>query len=449
MMTTTNIKKPQTGSRLLLRRKLAVIAIILVTFIFLLLFNLGSYLFLNRMGGFLEAGLDARLDATAAAALDILETEINDLQNVTEQSLLRLRLERLRNRYDLEAVYIIDTDLQVIIDSRPELETISRGYLREDSAAFRQVDEGEIVTSVLHTVAGNHFKNVYAQLFDFYGNSAILVLEASAGYFNAITFFRKGLYLGTLASIILLGLLVFFLSWATKLLIKTDVELQQSQRLAAMGQMAATVAHEIRNPLGIIKSAGDVLREKYQKPEQPDEMWDFINEETGRLNRLVNNFLSFSREPQLHLAVHDLQQLVQEAINSFNAEKLGETHVVFKPAAKELPVNCDRDMLHRVLMNLLINARQAVTGGNAAITITIGRENSKGKSFAVVEISDNGTGISGNPEEIFNPFFTTKTQGTGLGLAVSRNIIEKHGGKISAANNNGPGATIRFTVPAK
>ena len=115
------------------------------------------------------------------------------------------------------------------------------------------------------------------------------------------------------------------------MLLKTESELQKSQRLAIMGQMAATVAHEIRNPLGIIKSTSDVLREKYQNTSTPDEMFNFINEEINRLNRLVNDFLSFSREPNLNITVNDLHKLVQEAITSFKAE---DSRVSFEPDKK-------------------------------------------------------------------------------------------------------------------
>jgi len=438
-----------TNTRLLLRRKLTVISVIAVTFLFLLLFNLGSYLFLNKIGGYLEQSLDTRLKTTANMALGIVERELNNIYDLTEQSYIRLRLERIRTQNDLEAAYIINANLNVIVDSRPELENVSRGYLREDSTALRIIETGKTVTSELHTVSGNHFKNVYAPIYDLYGNTAILVLEASAEYFNIITFFRRGLYLGSITSLLLLILLIIFLTWATRMLLKTEAELQKSQRLAIMGQMAATVAHEIRNPLGIIKSTSDVLREKYQNTSEPDEMFNFINEEINRLNRLVNDFLSFSREPNLNITVNDLHKLVQEAIISFKAEEFGKAKIIYNSGNNEILVNCDKDMLHRVLLNLLINARQAVINGEAIITVEISREQIKGKSFARVKISDNGTGIEGDPEEIFNPFFTTKTKGTGLGLAVSRNIIEKHGGKMNAENNSDGGATIKFTIPVQ
>ncbi len=444
-----NLKnKKSPNSRLLTRRKLAVIAVISVTFLFLLLFNIGSYLFINKIGGYLEQGLDARLKTTALMASGLLERDLNNIYDPAEQSYIRLGLYRIRTQNELEAAYIINANIDVIVDSRPELENVSRGYLREDSLALRLIETGQTSTSELHTVAGNHFKNVYAPIYDLYGNTAILVLEASAEYFNIITFFRKGLYLGSIISILLLILLIFFLTWATSMLLKTETELQKSQRLAVMGQMAATVAHEIRNPLGIIKSTSDVLREKYQDTARPDEMFGFINEEINRLNRLVNDFLSFSREPKPNLSVNDLYQLTREAINSYPEDEFGKTKIIYHPGNSVLRANCDSDMIHRVLLNLLINARQAVKAEEAVITVNISREQQKGKPVALVKISDNGAGIEGDPEEIFNPFFTTKTKGTGLGLAVSRSIIEKHGGKMSAFNNSGPGATIQFTLPS-
>ena len=433
--------------RLAYRRKLTIISVIGVTFVFLALFNLGAYWFLHRIGNFLEESLDARLRMSAQMSLGMLEDNLNNVYDPSEQTLLSLQLDRLRLQNELESAYIINAGYKVLADASPELKNISRGYLLDDSTSLKKIELGEIAVSSLHRVEGHYFKNAYAPLYDLYGNTSILVLEANAHSFNMIRFFRRGLYVGTLISIVLLFMIIIYVTWATRLLVKTETELQQSQRLAAMGQMAATVAHEIRNPLGIIKSTSDVLREKYQDPDVPDEMFDFINEEIGRLNRLVNDFLSFAREPQLNMAEHNLDDLVNDAANAFRAEHSEATELDISIADGPLVALCDRDHIHRVLLNLLINACQAVETGTAHIGVQVERENQRGKVFAIIRITDNGAGIHGNPDEIFNPFFTTKTRGTGLGLAVSKTIIERHGGKIQAGNNNTGGAWFRFSIP--
>ncbi len=447
-MNRTKIKKPQNPKQLITRRRLTIISVIGVTFFSLAAFNMGAYWFIHQIGEFLEQELDARLRSTAQMAIRVIEPNLVDIYNTSAYPYLRRNLDMLRRQNSLEAVYMINVRLNVLVDARPELEMISRGYLTEDSLALKKIEIDEIATSQMHLLEGNYFKNAYAMLYDTYANPVILVMEANARSFNTIQFFKRGMYLGSLISLLVLGLIVFFVTWATRMLVKTEAELQQSQRLAAMGQMAATVAHEIRNPLGIIKSTSDVIKETYQDPEKPNEMFDFITEEIARLNRLVNDFLSFAREPKLTIAQHNISSIVQDAVTSFNAEQFEQVHLTVNMEQDEIISDCDRDTIYRVLLNLLINARQAVKEESADIQINVSRENNRGMTYARISVIDNGEGIQVEPEEIFNPFFTTKTRGTGLGLAVSKTIIEKHGGKITAANNQDKGATITFTLPA-
>lgn len=436
------------NQRLLFRRKLAVASVVLVTFLFLLVFNLGSYFFVKRMGRHLEEALNDRLMTAASLATQIIEKDLTNLYDPAEHSLIRILLSQIHSGNDFEAVYIIDPDFNVLVDSRIALEMASRGYLREDSTEIALALNGTITTSRLHTVAGNHFKNVYAPIIDFDGNTAVLVLEANAAFLDIISWFRRGLYIGSLTSLFLLVFLTAYLLLAMRLFLKTEAQLQQSRRLAAMGQMGATMAHEIRNPLGIIKSTSDVLRERYENPEKPDELFSYINDEIKRLNRLVNDFLSLSREPVLNADDYNLKDIISMAIRSFETENRGRINIDLK-AEQEITVSCDRDLIHRVILNLLLNASQAIESNNGEIRIQLLRERIRTKYFACVQVEDNGHGFKDDTQNIFEPFYTTKTKGTGLGLAVSRNIIEKHGGRIEAENRNKGGAVIRFFLPLK
>ncbi len=439
------------NKRLLLRRKLTVASVVVATFLFLLFYNLGSYFFIKKMGRHLEQSLDSRLKTAASLAAQIIELDVTNIYDASEHPLLRIVLTRIKNDNELEAAYLIDSSYNVILDSRLDLElSASRSYIVEDSSAIRQALVGSISTSQLHTVAGNHFKSVYAPVNDLFGNSAILVLEANAEFFDMIRFFKKGLLIGSVTSGLLLILLTLFLIGATSLFLKTEEQLQKSRRLAAMGQMAATVAHEIRNPLGIIKSTADVLREKYHSGDEPDELFGFINDEVQRLNRLVNDFLTLSREPKLNRVDENLIGIVENAIRQFKAEPDENIRVEFRATTNKAVVNCDRDKIHQVLLNLLLNARQALEKSeNGQIKVELSAEKIKGKEFAKVEIADNGPGLPGDSDEIFDPFYTTRTKGTGLGLAVSRNIIELHGGRIEAENRPQGGAVLRFYLPMK
>ncbi len=436
----------QSNQQLLFRRKLAVVSVVLVTFVFLLLFNLGSYFFIKRMGTHLENALDARLVTAASLATQIIEKDLTNLYDPREHSLISNLLTQIHSGNDFEAVYIIDKTFNTLVDSRIVLEMTKRGYLREDSTEIQLALNGTITASQLHTIAGNHFKSVYAPVIDFDGNTAVLVLEANAEFLDIIHFFRRGLYIGSATSLFLLVFLTIYVIWAMRLFLRTEAQLQQSQRLAAMGQIGATMAHEIRNPLGIIKSTSDVLREKYQNRGEPDELFGYINDEIRRLNRLVNDFLSLSREPVLNVDEHNLTQLIKRAVQSFDAENRGQTKINVD-APDELLVSCDTDLLHQVILNLFLNSAQATEKLDIEIQVCLSIAKVRAKKFAKIEIADNGVGFADDQQKIFEPFYTTKAKGTGLGLAVSRSIIEKHGGWIEAENGKQGGAMIRFFLP--
>ena len=434
------------NDKLVLKRKITATSIVAVTFVFLLLINVGNYLFIQRIGGHLEKGLDDRLVSAASFASQIIEKDATNFYDPIYQSLLRINLSRIHSENDLEAVYLIDPSLNLITDSMFDFELSSRGYIREDSVAIKKSMEGIITTSDLHTVAGNHFKNVYAPLFDHYGNTALLVLEANAEFLDVMDIFKRGVFFGSLISALLLVVITIYLMVATKSILKTESELQQSKRLASMGQMSATMAHEIRNPLGIIKSTADVLRERYENPSEPDELFSFINEETKRLNRLVNDFLSLSREPILNLEQHVLNNILQTAISQVQSDRNDKIDFCLVQT-ESITLICDRDLIHQVALNLLLNSIQAIGEQKGHITINIKTEKIRLKSFALIEFLDDGPGFKEDPLIVFEPFYTTKTSGTGLGLAVTKTIIEKHGGRIKASNRLSGGAKIEIYLP--
>ncbi len=433
----------QQFQQMLLRRKLIVAGVVGLIFIFLLLLNIASYTFVRRIGQQLESSLDARLKSTAGLTIEVINSAVNNLYDPLDLELLPFRLARVRNSSDLEAVYLVDRGLNVLADADPQKP--SRGYIREDSLDIRRAWNRGIATSSIHTVAGAHFKNAYAVLEDLSGNAAMLVVEANAGFFDIINFYYKRLYLTSAISAAMFIMLTVFLIVAASKFLRTEERLQEAQRLAAMGRMTATMAHEIRNPLGIIKSSTDVLREKYQNPNEPDELFEFVDDEIKRLSRLVNDFLAFSREPILNAKKADMNVIVRDAVSAFTSEK--EIDVEFLPQQKSLQTNVDSDKLYQVLLNLLLNAWQA-TGGDGKIVIETRETKYRGRAYAEISVQDNGPGFQSDVSKIFEPFYTTKTQGTGLGLAVCRTIIEKMDGVIRAENAPG-GARVTLLLPLR
>ena len=432
----------QQFQQMLLRRKLIVAGVVLLIFIFLFLLNVASYTFIRRIGQQLESSLDARLKSTAGLTINVINSTVSNLYDPIDLQFLPITLAKVRNSSDLEAVYLIDQGMNVLVDSDPDQP--SRGYILGDTLDIRAAWDRGVATSSIHTFAGSHFKNAYAVLEDLSGNSAMLVIEANAEFFVILVFYYKRLYLIFAISAAVFIMLSLFLIAATMKFLRTEERLQDSQRLAAMGQMTATMAHEIRNPLGIIKASTDVLREKYQSADEQDELFGFVDDEIKRLSRLVSDFLAFSREPILNAAAADINVIVRDAIIAFTSEK--EIDIEFSPEQPEVQMHVDSDKLYQVLLNLLLNAWQAMDG-NGAIRIKTREIRQRGRSIAEVILQDDGPGFHGDISKVFEPFYTTKTQGTGLGLAVCRTIIEKMGGIIRAENAPGGGARIVLQLP--
>ena len=224
---------------------------------------------------------------------------------------------------------------------------------------------------------------------------------------------------------------------------KAEEAVRRSDRLAALGQLSAGLAHELRNPLGTIKASSEMLGRSL--PEDNDvarEMSGFIASEVDRCNSLVTRFLTFARPLQLQLEKGDLAQTIDRAIAAAQREAPGVT--VYSNYAPEIPpFPFDAEMLERVFYNLVLNAAQASPAGG---TVTV-KTRAAGKSVEVAVI-DRGSGIDArHRESIFNPFFTTKPTGVGLGLAIVSKIVDEHGGKIAVESEPGKGSVFHVFLP--
>jgi signal transduction histidine kinase len=440
--------------RLLRRRKALVTGMVALTVLVLFAVILGAWNFLQRMETYLEEELGRRLLSVATLTAKIIES--TDFPFFVESERYALILPSLRevlngvhNENQLQGVYLVDEDYKVFASSRNIFSYGERlTFLEEDSAVVAQAAAGIPAVAPMQVLEGNRFKSAYAPVLGPLRDVvAIVVVQASADFFDLIGLFQRGLILGGVVGIALAGLLSAFLFWAIALLVKTHESLRQSERLAAMGQMAATVAHEIRNPLGIIKSTADVLNSKYNSKENPDELFEFIPSEVRRLNRLVSDFLTFARDREIQPLANDLINTVQKSLSSLDDE-LRHANVNLQTEFDDLPpVQHDEDAVNQVLLNLTLNGIQAMNGGGEMV-VRVKKDSRKGRALARVEVQDSGCGIDGNLEKIFEPFYTTKTSGSGLGLAICKRLVEKHGGWIEVESEKGRGTTMRVFLPA-
>ncbi|OQX95838.1 hypothetical protein B6I21_03385 [candidate division KSB1 bacterium 4572_119] len=449
-------KTSKSEVQLLHKRKFYARSLVIFTVLMLLAFNLSSWLFFNQLDDYLERELEKRLNSIAVLTASKIESDF--LEDLTSGEggrvsilLLKSELTDLIYYHELQSAFIIDPNNVILIDGQnkfPEGQILT--YLDQDSSAIEQAWSGTTTSSPIHFLEGNKFKTIFVPLKnDFYEVSALLVLEASADFFELLERFKQGLIVGGVVSLGLIFIFTFFISWMITLLIRTHDSMQQSAKLAAMGRMAASMAHEIRNPLGIIKGTSDVLKEKYAAESESEELFDYISAEVQRLNLLINNFLSFSREPKLNLKSSNLLQVIEKAVAAIEREDHEKkiTIKIISTAALE-PFNFDENAIQQVLFNLLINAQQAFES-KGEIIIQIGRKTVKGKKYGRVSIADNGPGIDGDISQIFEPFYSTKSKGSGLGLAICKQIIEKHGGWIDAESAPQKGTTFNFYLLIK
>jgi signal transduction histidine kinase len=221
-------------------------------------------------------------------------------------------------------------------------------------------------------------------------------------------------------------------------------EVLRAQQLAAVGQLAASVAHEVRNPLMAIKMLVDAALRPHNPRPVTAENLAVIRKEVARLEKTVQGFLDFTRPPPLRRGPCDLRAVVADALALVDARAgQQQVRVEWQPPAGPVPADVDASQVKGVLVNLFLNALDAMAGGGR---LEVGlRATSQG---ACLTVADTGAGIPPQMEgRLFTPFASSKATGTGLGLCTSRRVIEEHGGRLRGANRPEGGACFTITLP--
>lgn len=221
-------------------------------------------------------------------------------------------------------------------------------------------------------------------------------------------------------------------------------QLHQAERMATLGEMIASVSHEIKNPLGIIRSTADLLEKKVVQIDPQNQLASVIREEADRLNRIVTEFLDFARPqlPRFHPV--RVETILEKNLLFLETELTRQSIRVEKDFPSESPeISVDQELLYRAFLNILLNATQAMPeGGTITLQVTY---DAQGVEIAV---KDSGTGLSAEElAKAFQPFFTTKDRGSGLGLAIVKNIIEAHQGTIGMMNAETGGTAVLIRLP--
>ncbi len=224
---------------------------------------------------------------------------------------------------------------------------------------------------------------------------------------------------------------------------RAQQRLIQGERLAALGELSAVVAHEVRNPLGVIFNSLGSLRRLLRPTGDAKLLLDIVGEEADRLNRIVGDLLDFARPSTPDLRPEPLDRVVDEAVLAALAQRPVGIELAREVDPSVPPVPMDARLVRQAVLNLAVNAVQAMPRGGR-ITVRTRRDG----AAAVLEIEDTGAGIAEEVKaRIFEPFFTTKASGTGLGLAVVKRIVDGHGGRIAVRSQPGAGTVFALSFP--
>ncbi len=227
---------------------------------------------------------------------------------------------------------------------------------------------------------------------------------------------------------------------------RLEKEIERSKRLAAIGKLAAGVAHEIRNPLSSIKGFGTYFKEKCKAGDEDEKTADVMIYEVERLNRAVTQLLEFARPVTLDLKKVSPEDLISHSLrlveNDLQDKQIESQSVI---RTRKQTIRTDQDRMNQVLLNLYLNAIEAMSAGGR-LTVTVSDTADQG--FVAIDVIDNGRGINdADIEHIFDPYFTTRNTGTGLGLAIVYKLIETLGGTISVSSRPGRGTAVHLHIP--
>ena len=226
---------------------------------------------------------------------------------------------------------------------------------------------------------------------------------------------------------------------------KSFESLRRAERLSALGTLSAGLAHEIRNPLSAIQGALEIIGREDLEPPRRQEFMRIVSKEVARLNQMLAHFLRFARPQPPQRKPTAARQLMQE-VHSLVSESAASRRVQIRIRDADFPltkVSLDPDQIKEVMVNLVLNATEAMPGGGT-VELSVAKE----ADSMVINIMDDGIGVpQGDLQKIFDPFYSTKPEGTGLGLPIAHQIMEQHEGRIEAKRNPGRGMTFSLFFP--
>ncbi|HID39660.1 MAG TPA: hypothetical protein EYP36_09130 [Calditrichaeota bacterium] len=420
-----------------------------LSFALVLLLNLLVWLYLNQVEQKFKEQLQDRL-RDANQLLGRLMLEYNEDVNIhllvpgdngtLEYLFYKQIFEEIRNRGTLQTIILISPQGEILVSVPPILseQTI---LSFTGSPNFIQALKGEAVVSDIEEYGGERFITGYMPITDLDGYLlAILIVEAKAKYFNVLGTLKNNILIFSLLNFILISLIAFMLFRMVRRTIRYEREIRDQQHLVQLGTMAASVAHELRNPLNIIEATNDTIRKKYEQ--NNDEIFEYIPQEVIRLNALIDDFLRFAGTPQLYVEEIILQRLFDRVLMGFEEADMDRIKVRLEKSTIQLTT--DGNILQQIITNIITNSLQA-SDKSQPVLISV---SAKQRNKIQIIIEDKGTGIPKDKlDKIFEPFYTTKERGTGLGLAISQRLIQYLQGTIKVESVPNAGTTVTLELP--
>lgn len=403
--------------------------------------------------------MTAPLHRLAGKIRELVERELLDQQEVDE--ILELSKEpeevaalALALEQSLNALVNLKRSIHGIVESMEGgvLALDAEGRIRHVNSAVRQIMglEGTLIGKPVGQIIPSPDENqVFISILD-----ELLVEHITFGRTREIEF-RNGrgetVHLGVATSLVpdqaggILNAVVVMIDLTE--MVELKERLRRADRMSSLGSMATKVAHEIRNPLGSVKGLGQLALESLEEGSEPYQYLERIVREVDRLSNIVSELLEYSQRRPLTLESADINELVKEGLEMarFRIGERGPTILQELDLTLE-PQRMDRNRLLQAFHNIVVNALQAV-GMDGAVTVATFVEERSGGDRVVIEISDNGPGIPPDVlEHIFDPFYTTKENGSGLGLSIAHTIVREHQGRLEVESKPGQGATFRIVL---
>ncbi len=448
----------------------------------LLVINAGGWIFYGKARVYMEMQSRKRLITVAKAAAAQVDVDaLLALRPGDETSSgyrdIRDRLGRLRDDAELDEIFLFAPYMGNLVDTRPGVAIgAEQPFADIDDPALAPLWEGEPAALPLYESGGERFQRAFVPIVDGGELTAIVGVEASARFLSDLAVVRRGLVLTALLSIVLAGGLGAYVYRSTRQIVALHGEIKNREKLAALGTLTAGLAHEIRNPLGIIRASAELLMEEEEERGNTAPFSAAIIEEVDRLSGLLTSFLDFAKPKELSAERGDLGELVGATAAGVAGEfDRAGVKLETRPGDGKYDVPMDEAQIRQVLLNLLLNAKDAVNGsqdtggaaaggaraGKPAVSVTVERRRrprgsarfpSGGRGtrggFVEVTVKDNGCGIpSDKIDNLFDPFFTTKKKGTGLGLSIVHGIIKNHDGYLFVESDEKQGSRIGFGLP--